>query len=198
MIIKGKIVELTPAVLSDRENVYNWCFHSETTKCHSGLPDYPETPIETAEEFFDSDSGYADYFFDGTQPEKGRGYVILVDNAPVGFVSYSSFHLKRGLSELDIWMNCEANCGKGFGSDALIALGNYLNETMGIDRLLMRPSVKNKRAIKSYMKAGFEKSTMLPSEYLLEECVKLFGGGDYGAGGDVLLVKSFMQAINCE
>ena len=192
MVIKGKIVELTSAVLSDRQNVYNWCFHSETTKSHSGLPDYPEAPIATPEEFFDSSSGYADYFFDGTQPEKGRGYIILFDNLSVGFVSYSSFHLKQGLSELDIWMNYEANCGKGFGSDALIALGKYLNENMGIDKLLMRPSIKNERAIKSYMKAGFEKSNMLPIEYLLEEYVELFGSGDYGTGGDVLLVKKFM------
>ena len=189
MIIKGKIIALTPAVLSDRQNVYNWCFHSETTKCHSGLPNYPEAPIATIEKFFDSNSGYADYFFDGTQPKNGRGYIILFDNGPVGFVSYSSFHLKQGLSELDIWMNCEANCGKGFGSDALIALGNYLNENIGIDHLLMRPSIKNERAIKSYMKAGFEKSNMLPTEYLLEEYVAFLGGGDYGAGGDVLLIK---------
>jgi RimJ/RimL family protein N-acetyltransferase len=88
-------------------------------------------------------------------------------------------------------MNCEANCGKGFGTDAIITLGDYLHENIYIDELIMRPSVKNKRAIRSYIKAGFKESNMLPSEYLLDEYVSLYSEGDYGVEGDVLLVKRF-------
>jgi len=51
-MIKGNKVELVPAELSDKQRVYDWCFHSETTKSHSEPLDYPENPIATWEEFF--------------------------------------------------------------------------------------------------------------------------------------------------
>lgn len=86
-------------------------------------------------------------------------------------------------------MNSEANCGKGFGTDAIVSLSAYLHEKLGIDELIMRPSVRNTRAIKAYGKAGFEKSNKPASYYLLDEYMPLYGAGDYGEGGDVLLVK---------
>ena len=190
-MINGKLIKLIPATLADKENVYKWCCESETTKSHSGPPNYPEVPIASRKEFFDKDSGYSDYFFDGTEVENGRGFIILFNEKEVGFISYTSFHLKEGWSELDIWMNSEANCGNGFGSDALITLTNYLYKNMNIDKMILRPSIKNKRAIRAYMKAGFEKSDLLPQRYMLDEYIELFSQGDYGVGGDQLLVKRF-------
>jgi len=51
-MIKGHKIDLLPASPEDKENIYNWCFHSETTKSHSGPPDYPNNPILTYEEFY--------------------------------------------------------------------------------------------------------------------------------------------------
>ncbi len=189
-MIKGDKVELVPAVLADKSRAYEWCFHSETTKSHAGPPDYINAPIATSEEFFDDETGYADYYFTGERPEAGRGYIISYDGEAVGFVSYSCFHLKAGWAELDIWLNSEANCGKGLGTDALIALGAHLNKTLGIQQAIMRPSIKNVRAVRSYGKAGFVQSDKQPSEYLLDECVAVFGDGDYG-DESALLIKTF-------
>ena len=191
MIIKGKKVELVPVELRDKENVYQWCFHSETTKSHSGVPDYPNVPIMTREEFFDG-YHYKEYYFTGSQPQKGRGFLILYNGESVGFISYSCFHLKKGRAELDIWLNCEAHCGKGFGTDAVVAFGEHLNKTLNIRELIMRPSVKNARANKSYEKAGFKKSDKNPSEYLLKKYISVYGDGDYGADESALLIKTFI------
>lgn len=109
----------------------------------------------------------------------------------MGFISYSAFHLKQHKAELDIWMNSEANCGKGFGTDAIIALGEYLHKTLNIKELIMRPSAKNIRANKSYEKAGLKKSNKHPEEYLLEKYISIFGDGDYGADESALLIKTF-------
>lgn len=49
-MIKGNKVELVPAALADKQRVYEWCFHSEMTKSHSGPPDYPEHPAPAAVE----------------------------------------------------------------------------------------------------------------------------------------------------
>lgn len=186
-MIKGNRIDLVPATLDDRYKIYEWCFHSETTKSHAGLPDYPDVLIPTFKKFYDA--YYAPYFFTGSDPDKGRGFMIMRGDEPVGFISYSSFHLKRRKSELDIWMNCETNCGKGFGTDAIVALGYYLGKTMEIHELIIRPSVKNIRAIHSYKKAGFEESDESPNNYLLDEYVSVYGDGDYGADETALLIK---------
>ena len=188
-MIKGNKIELTPAALADRQKAYEWCFHSETTKAHSGLPDYPENPILTYTEF--CEKGYEDYYFTGEKPESGGGFFIVKDGEPIGFISYSCFHLKPGIAELDNWMKTEENCGKGFGTDAIMALGNYLHETLGIHTLIMGPSVKNERAIRAYEKAGLIKTDEKMSVFLLSEYVSVYGDGDYGMEQTAVCVKRF-------
>ncbi len=190
-MIKGSKVELVPSVLEDKPRVYDWCFHSETTKSHAGPPDFPDTAIATWEEFFEGDGGYSDYYFTGEKPEHGRGFIIQSNGEPVGFISYSSFHLRPRIAELDIWLNAEAHCGKGFGTEAIILLGDYLNSEFGVRTLIMRPSVKNIRANKSYEKAGLRQSDKKPEEFLLDEYVPIFAEGDYGSDESALLVKNY-------
>ena len=134
-MIKGNKTILKAATLADRQRVYDWCFQSETTKSHSGPPDYPEKKIATFQEFYED--YYEEYYFNGTRPEKGQGFIIMNDQEAVGFISYSAFHLKPHSAELDIWMKDEANCGKGFGNDAILALSNYLNQQLAIKLLIV-------------------------------------------------------------
>ena len=185
-MITGKIIELIPAEQDDRRRAYDWCFQSETTKAHSGPPDYPDVPILTFEEFCDD---HPDYYFNGTEPYNGRGFFIIHNEEPVGFITYSGFHMKPKKFELDIWMKSEADCGKGFGTDAIVALGDYLGKTFGIRELVMRPSFKNKRAVKSNKNAGFKESDAPPDYYMLEEYISLYGPGDYGEDETALLIK---------
>jgi len=187
-MIKGNIIELIPATLDDRQMIYEWCFHSETTKSHVGPPDYPEIEIPTFKEFYED---YQDYFFTGARPNDGRGFLIVHNSEPVGFISYTAFHLKEGIAELDNWISSEANCGKGFGTDAILALGNYLHEMLGIRELIMAPSIKNARAVKAYEKVGLLKTDRTMCDFLLDEYVSLYGDGDYGVDETVVCVKQF-------
>jgi diamine N-acetyltransferase len=192
-MIKGKTITLIPARLNDRQDVYDWCYQSDVTKYHAGLPDYPDSPIPTYDEFFASDDGgYDVYFFTGEKPLSGRGFIIRnSEDAPVGFISYCNFHLAQGISELDIWLSCEANCGKGYGVDALVTLSDYLHETIGIHTLIIAPSAKNTRAIRAYEKAGFQRTERPMSAFLRPEYVPLYGEGDYGTDGTAIMVKHF-------
>lgn len=191
-MLKGDKIELIQATLNDRQKIYEWCFQSETTKYHAGPPNYPNNPIPTYEEFCTSDDGgYTEYYFTGAKPKDGRGFLIVNGDETVGFISYCTFHLKPAIAELDIWMNAEANCGNGFGVDALISLSDYLNKEMDIRELIIAPSIKNTRAVRAYEKAGFKKTDKAMSEFLLDEYVTLFGDGDYGADETVILVKQF-------
>ena len=188
-MIKGQKIELVPATLEDRQKAYEWCFHSETTKSHSGPPDYPENPILTYAEF--CEKGYEDYYFTGEKPKDGGGFFIIVEEELIGFISYSCFHLKEGIAELDNWIRSEENCGKGFGADAIMALGTYLHETLEIHTLIMGPSVKNARAIRAYEKAGLIKTNQSMCDFLLPEYVSAYGDGDYGAEQTAVCVKRF-------
>jgi RimJ/RimL family protein N-acetyltransferase len=193
-MIKGNKIELVPATLDDRQVVYDWCFHCETSKSHCGLPDFPDVVIPTYEEFLED---YVEYYFTGAELKNGRGFMIVSDSEErewVGFISYACFHLKPNIAELDIWLNSEKHCGKGYGTDAIVSLCDYLSKTLGIREFIMRPSPKNERAIKSYKKSGFEESDKSPSDYLRDEYLELYGDGDYGIGGDVLLVKRMKLA----
>jgi Acetyltransferases, including N-acetylases of ribosomal proteins len=186
-MINGDRIELIPATLDERPKAYEWCFYAETTKSHSGLPDYPENPIITYAEF--CEKGYEDYYFTGEKPESGRGFFIVTDGEPIGFISYSCFHLKPGIAELDSWIKSENNCGKGFGTDAIIALEGYLHEELGIHTLIMGPSVKNTRAIRAYEKAGLVKTKQRMCDFLSAEYVSVYGAGDYGEEQTAVCVK---------
>jgi len=186
-MIKGKLIDLQPATLDDRRKVYDWCFHSEITKSHAGQPDYPDVHIPSYDEFYND---YLDYFFIGQELNKGRGSMIMQNNTAIGFISYTSFHLKPHWAELDIWMCSEDNCGKGYGTDAIISLGNFICDTQNITKQIMRPALKNTRAITSYKKAGFEESNIPPTDYLLKEYITLYADGDYGSGNTALLLKT--------
>ena len=187
-MILGKNIALIPATLNDRARVYQWGFQSETTAAHSGPPQYPEIEIPTYEEFC---ADYVDYFFTDEALEKGRGYLILHGGEVVGFISYTSFHLKPYKSELDIWMSREAHCGKGLGTDAVITLAEHVNSTLGVREVLMRPSRRNLRAVAAYKKAGLAESDAVPESYLLAEYLALYGDGDYGADESLLLMRRF-------
>ena len=52
-------------------------------------------------------------------------------------------------------MRSEACCGRGYGTDALIALSRMLYVRFGVQEFMMQPSARNPRAIRAYEKAGF-------------------------------------------
>jgi len=192
-VIRGSKVTLVPALLDDCLEIYEWCFHSETTRFHSGLPDFPQNPIPSFEEFREE---YADFNFTGDKPLEGRGFIIKRGSRRIGFISYTGFHLKPGIAELDLWLPKLADCGHGYGTDALTALANYLHETLGFTTLIIAPATKNSVAVRSYEKAGFTKTTEPMTYFLLPQYVAKYGGGDYGENETVILVKATAGTID--
>jgi hypothetical protein len=85
-MVRGFQVTLRPANLDDRGAVYEWMAQSEVTPSMMGPPVYAEAPVVTWDEFC---ANYVALFFDGSQPEVGRSYIIEANGAAVGHVSYS-------------------------------------------------------------------------------------------------------------
>ena len=81
-------------------------------------------------------------------------------------------------------MNGPENCGKGYGSDALKTLCDYLFRSLGIKEFVIRPSAKNLQAIKAYEKAGFHRV-----ECNIEEQTARYGVPD--SNDSIVLIKRF-------
>ena len=109
-MIKGTHIRLRPATLEDQRMIYGWYNASDIA---SFL--HPSSgPYETFDTWCDD---WKEYYFTDESPRLGRMFVILHEHSPVGTVAYNDIDPENRV-ELDIWMDSEANCGKGFGPDA--------------------------------------------------------------------------------
>lgn len=145
----------------------------------SDISQYIYPPDAKTETFEDFCADWKEHYFLDESPELGRVFFVMFEGTRVGVVAYNDIDLKNRV-ELDIWMNSEANCGKGFGTDAITALCGHLTSEFGVHTFMMQPSASNPRAIRAYEKAGFVRTPATPEEIQAE-----WGGVD---GDDAVLM----------
>lgn len=151
-MINGKIVTLKPATLAQRRLIFNMGLSTAYMGARFA-EDYPGGFAAFADD-------YEDMFFDSRAPSVCGGLIVYQEAEPVGFISYCCIsygktYLKPGIMEIDIWMNGEHNCGRGFGNDAIVTLTDYLHEAYGVHTCIIFPEKCNHRAVCAYKKAGF-------------------------------------------
>ena len=171
--MRGRLVTLRPATLADRRAVWEWIACSDLTASMMGPPEFAENPVPTWEQFC---ADYLPHFFDGSRPDArgGRSFIIEHEDQAVGHISYDCRPPRESFAELDMWMRDSSCCGRGFGSDALRSLSAHLHEALGIREMILRPSARNSRAIRSYEKAGFTRLDLSQ-----EEQARRYGPGEY-------------------
>jgi diamine N-acetyltransferase len=129
--------------------------------------------------------------------------MICIGETPIGYISYGQIcfgerGLKPGVMELDIWMDGENRCGKGFGTDTIICLTDFLHCKYDINTFFMVPRKKNLRAVKSYEKSGFIKTLADEKQKVLErifttEYLKSLNEDDvYLSEGNWFMVKNYV------
>ena len=91
--IQGKRVVLRPATPQDEPQILEWLLRSDVTASLMGPPLFPERPLQQPE---DSAEKFDPYYFDGSAPELGRCFLILVDGVPVGQVTYNDIMERDG------------------------------------------------------------------------------------------------------
>ena len=163
--IDGQRIRLRPATLKDRCTIFRGLARSDVTDILLGHPSQNQTPVLSYEAFCDD---YKQYFFDDSNPEGGRCFVIEVDGLAIGQVNYNDIERGKNRTELDIWMFGEQFCGHGYGSEALCLLCDYLRSGLKVKGFYIKPSASNPRAIRAYEKAGFLRTALSDEQALVE------------------------------
>lgn len=160
-LLTGEKIQLKPATPSDKRMVFEWLTNSNLTPDMLGWPHYPETKIPTWDEF---DEDYVDHYFDDSAPLSGRCFIIWYKGNAVGQINYNAIDLVTKSTELDIWLSDVKYTGKGLGTEAIQRLCAYLFQTFGCEQILICPSLRNRRAIAAYEKAGFVLTNLYPDD----------------------------------
>ncbi|MBM3412027.1 MAG: GNAT family N-acetyltransferase [Bacteroidetes bacterium] len=150
MILEGEKVQLRPTSVEEIPIFFKFATDSHATPYWYG--DLYGDKIPTYDEFI---ADWKRYYFDGSAPELGRSFLIIVDGNPVGQVNYNDINRTDNSVELDIIIADDNNKGKGLGSDALKTLVKYLFQEMNIKVCCIDAIATNPRAIRAYEKAGF-------------------------------------------
>ena len=181
------------ARIDEKRKVYEWLCLSDTTELHLGVPDFPECPVPTWEQFL---AEFQDYYF--LESGRNRASVMIIENkgVEVGCVCYEMFYVYEQKAVLMIWLNSKNFLGKGYGTKALKLTMDYLNKNYSVKEFLIRPSVKNLRAIRAYQKIGFERvpeenKRAVINEFIKPEFMESCFEGDYGFDGSAIMIKYF-------
>lgn len=145
-MIEGQKIHLQPTTPENKRLIFDWLTQWNELELYDQMPSW--------EEFCED---YLPFFFDGSREEIGRSLLILVDDTPIGQINYHRTPNRTNCYELDIWMSGENYCAKGFGVAALRNLSNHLIQKFNSPEIIIRPSENNKRAIRAYEKAGFQR-----------------------------------------
>lgn len=154
-IIKSELLILKPASLRDKAKIFDWLTASDLTAEMLGPPKFPENPIPSWEEF---DKDYADYYFDGSEPMKGRCFIVQYENEEIGQINYNGIDIVNKLTDIDIWLAKKQFTGRGLGTEAIIKFCDYLYKSLNCKTVYVAPSKRNTNAIKAYVKAGFKET----------------------------------------
>ena len=94
-------------------------------------------------------------FFD-EQPSRTK-YLLIEYNKEIVGVFCHVYHLaKTENMEFHIWFVSTKYTGKGMGSRVVAMMKEYIHKTYNIDTFIMRPWIKNPRAVRTYEKCGFK------------------------------------------
>ena len=112
---------------------------------------------------------YRKYYFDGTEPERGRWFVIEADDHPIGMIAHNEINDHASSTSVDILIGESDYLGRGFGTDALRAFMGYCFGSLGLNRVELDVFPNNIRAILAYEKVGFVEEGLLREAERLDD-----------------------------
>ncbi len=85
------------------------------------------------------------------------------DKRPVGCVYFRDINREKLSAEYGVFIGEDDARDLGYGSETASLAVKYARDEMGLKELILRVFTRNESAIKSYERAGFEKTDFLPA-----------------------------------
>jgi RimJ/RimL family protein N-acetyltransferase len=145
MIIQGNKVTLRPMTVEEIPLFFEWATQSDAAPYWYGELSGDQVP--TFEEFL---KDWKRYYFDGSEPDKGRCFMILIDDTAIGQINYNEIDRKNNSVDLDILIaEDKGRCSMILIDDTAIGQINYneidrKNNSVDLDILIAEDRYKNK------------------------------------------------------
>ncbi len=118
-------------------------------------------------------------FFDG-QPGLSKYLFIEYCGEIVGVFCHEYHDALVPNMEFHIWLRSTKYIGKGIGPQSVQLMREHISKEYGVETFLMRPWIKNLRAIKVYQKCGFEIiEDFVLEDYYTKDEIEQYGNGPY-------------------
>jgi RimJ/RimL family protein N-acetyltransferase len=144
--IAGKTIRLRDKKLSDVRNDYRWQSDPELAE------------LDAAPALIMSFSLYLLDYASGIRQRDHRRYPLAIealDGTHIGNCTCYDIDEKKGEAQIGIMIGDRDYWNRGYGTDAVNALVDFLFTKTQLDRLYLKTLVWNKRAHKCFIKCGF-------------------------------------------
>ncbi len=145
-MIKGTRIRLRHKKLSDARNDYTWQTDPELAQ----LDAVPQLTI-----------GFAQYLIDHawelrfSSHTRRRFAIETLEGKHIGNCSYYNINETEGTAELGIMIGNRDYWDKGYGTDTVITLVNYVFQKTNLNRIYLKTLESNTRAQKCFAKCNF-------------------------------------------
>lgn len=148
MLFKGKLVRLRAIEEDDLKYAAEYMNDPEIILNLDDDPPIP-TSVEKQKEWF------KDYLKKKDISEGVEFAIEASDGKYIGGCSVNQIDLKNRIAEVGIFIGAKEYLGKGYGTDAMELLLEYLFDEVNMNKVSLNVMSFNKRAVRSYEKAGF-------------------------------------------
>ena len=145
VFIRGQKVVLREKRIEDAPDDFAWRSDEELAKLDATRP---------LNMTYDDFLRYARTEIDDPGPRSKRLAIDTLDGRHIGNFMYYDLDLRRGEAELGIMIGDRDYWGKGYGSDALRAVQDYIFTHTTLTRVYLHTLEWNERARRSFTKAG--------------------------------------------
>ena len=145
VFIRGQKVVLREKRIEDAPDDFAWRSDEELAKLDATRP---------LNMTYDDFMRYARTEIDDPGPRSKRLAIDTLDGRHIGNFMYYDLDLRRGEAELGIMIGDRDYWGKGYGSDAIRAVQDYIFTQTTLTRVYLHTLEWNERAKRSFAKAG--------------------------------------------
>ena len=145
-MITGKKVRLRAIERADLPKICQW-LNDEEVMYYWGHPGNT-TSLAEVERWFDDELE--------RRPQDRKDYIIeTLDGVAIGRINYMRLNVKSRNAELGIQIGEKDYWDKGYGTDAVMTLLNYLFNELQLHKVYLSTQSYNTRAQRCYEKCGF-------------------------------------------